>query len=163
MSSQLRADIVEGNLYRQDTKSIALRPYKNPTLRNFVEGSLNHQACFIKRSLFNERLYDESLRICADWKFFLERLIFDNCSYLQSETFIANYEGAGLSACSPQHAIERKKVLQSLLPQRILSDYERYMGIESPMIDLIPRFNKTYRLHLLIVAVVRLILTIFRK
>jgi len=160
---ELTADIVEGYIYRQDKKTIEQRTYKTPTLRNFIEGSLNHQACFIKRTLFDNHLYDESLNICADWKFFLERIIFDNCTYTSCEICVARYEGNGISATSEIHEQERQKVLSQLIPERILSDYYRYYGIESPMIELIPRFNKTYRLHKFIISLVRFILNISGK
>ena len=42
------------------------------SLQNLFQSAICHQATFIRRELMLSRPYDESLRLVADWKFFLE-------------------------------------------------------------------------------------------
>lgn len=92
-------------------------------LRFYCNG-LPHQSIFIKRSLLVDNPYDETLKIVSDWKFFIETLIFKNCSYRLTSRIIAFYPEDGISATQTENvAKERTQVVQCLLPQRIISDY----------------------------------------
>jgi len=56
-----------GKVYRD--KGSANQP---PTMLTFYQGTLNHSSSYIRRDLFNKYgMYDESLRIVSDWKFYL--------------------------------------------------------------------------------------------
>ena len=110
----------------------------------FYRGGLGHQACFIRRELFKDTPYDEKLRLASDWKFFVEKIIFDNCSYRYVDIPVVIFEGNGASTKSMTlYEKERQQLLRQLFPPRILADYERFCDKESPIIDLIPAFNKT--------------------
>ena len=157
----LGCDVIVGKIYKTKTRSYGFLPTSSPTMMLFYEGSLDHQACFIKRELFQDTLYDESLRISADWKFFIQKIVFENRSISKSPVVISSYEGGGISEnpkYSALHKAEREKVLKEMLPPRILADYQRYVRKESPMLDLIPQFNRTHRLNAFILWVVRTIL-----
>ena len=55
-----------------------------PTTLNldyFFEHSLGHPATFIKRSLFQDSLYSEDLKIVSDWEFFLKKIVLEEVSY----------------------------------------------------------------------------------
>ena len=52
---------------------------------------------------------------------------------------------------------ERLDVLGKLFPPRVLKDYERFKDKESPMLDLIPQFNRTYRLQNVIIWITKTI------
>ena len=52
--------------------------------------------------------------------------------------------------------------MEQLFPPRMVKSFERFKGKESPMLDLIPQFNKTYRLQKIIVTTVKAILSIYR-
>lgn len=72
-----------------------------PTLLNFkyfAEDSLPHMATFIKKQLFSEYgLYDEQMKICADWAFFM-KAVCGGCSYKHiPECFSVFYDG-GISS-----------------------------------------------------------------
>ncbi|MBS1737220.1 MAG: glycosyltransferase, partial [Bacteroidetes bacterium] len=52
------------------------------TLKYFVNASLPHQATLIKRELFNlVGLYDETIKISSDWKFFVLAIYMYKCTY----------------------------------------------------------------------------------
>lgn len=104
----------------------------------------NHQASFLKRSLFHGHPYDESFRIASDWKFFIECLIFRQCSYRPIDVVVAYYDQTGIS--SVNHALyekEREQILRALLPERIYADYRYLARADSPLLQLTPYFNRT--------------------
>lgn len=157
----LTADIVQGNLYNRMTKQFSHRYYDNITMRFFYEAAFDHQACFFNRDLFCNSLYDENYKIVSDWLFCMKKIIFENKKFRNIPINVASYEGNGISYNNPKQEEERNKALHSLLPPLILSDYEYFKGKDSPVLDLIPQFNKTYRLHKFIYNTIKLILYIY--
>jgi Glycosyltransferases involved in cell wall biogenesis len=118
-------DIVYGNLIRV-SKDKEVKREKYPdllTMQFFYSYSLPHQASFIRRVLFNDALYDESYKIVSDWFFFVEKIIFKNCSYRHFDVFFANFDINGESSSNKVHLEERKKAMDLLLPKRIQEDY----------------------------------------
>lgn len=92
-------------------------------LRFYCNG-LPHQSIFIKRSLLADNPYDETLKIVSDWKFFIETLIFKNCSYRLTSRIVAFYSENGISATQTANVgKERTQVVKCLVPQRIINDY----------------------------------------
>lgn len=158
----LTTDIVEGKVFRKDLKRISQFQPDNPSMMFFFEGSLDHQATFIKRILLEETPYDETLKISADWKFFTKKIIFENCTFSSVPIVVATFEGQGISAQQIDMLYaERQVTLDQLLPKRVLCDYQKFQGKESPILNLIPKFNKTYRLHILIIYTIKTILRIY--
>jgi glycosyltransferase involved in cell wall biosynthesis len=75
--------------------------------------TLPHQATFIKRSLFdNFGLYDESLKIVSDWKFFILAIFKHHCSYYKVNRTLVVFYLDGLSY-SLDYSAENNQVLQS--------------------------------------------------
>lgn len=65
----------------------------------FLNFGINHQASFIKRTLFFENfLYNETYRISSDWEFFLYTICLKNVSYKHIDQFICYYDFSGVSA-----------------------------------------------------------------
>lgn len=159
-------DIIEGLIYKTKNKKFSTHRNKTVTMMSFYEGGLCHQACFIKHSLFNDSIYDESMHIAADWKFFLNKIVFENYTFSYSPVVVCSYEEGGISE-RPQyesiHQTERKQTLMTLLPPLVIADYERYSHKESPILDLIPQLNKTYRLHKYIYLAIKVALAIYNK
>ena len=163
VSLYLTTDIIEGYTYNTNTTKSSFRNENfTPTMQFFYSGSLNHQACFIKKHLFTNLPYDENYHIISDWIFFIETIIFQNKVYKYIPICIAKFEGYGISA-SERTLIERNDFLKKRFPEKILADYEKYKDKDSPILDLIPLFNKTYRLHKFIYKVIKGILYIHKK
>lgn len=161
----LNDDIVHGKLFDKSRNRFPYLISKIPTMGYFYESSLQHQSCFFRRSLFQDTLYDEHYRIVSDWKFFIQQIVFQNCSFSFMPVIVASFEGGGISVnkeFDEIHNAERADVLSSFLPPRVLADYERYAHKESPVLDLIPEFNRTYRLQKLIVATIKIIIRIYK-
>lgn len=91
------------------------------------KASIPHNGAFIKRELLVKHPYDENLTIVSDWKFFLQALILDNCSYKLIDRDIAYFDQTGISSTRPQQVEEeRRKVLDDLVPARINDDYLQF-------------------------------------
>ena len=83
-----------------------------------------HQAAFIKKELLERAPYDESLKINADWKSFVQEIVLRNASVRLTPHIISNYDGDGYSSTHMEELlIERKKVFEKIIPARIASDY----------------------------------------
>lgn len=129
-------DIICGKVLKGD----ATRPsgHNKPTISlvDLMRGSLPHQAMFIKRELLVKHPYDENYKILSDWKFCIETMIFDNCSFRNIDTIVADYDTTGISTNSngllPK---EREVILKELFPPRIISDYQRLAPVDDELLE----------------------------
>ena len=101
---------------------------KQPSMLNFFRSTMNHSSAYIKRSLFKQYgLYDESLRIVSDWKFFLQVIIFGEEEAIYKDLDMVVFDLNGISSINKElDKKERKDVLETFLPKNILIDYEKY-------------------------------------
>lgn len=125
----LKEDVVCGNMFLS-LGCVNFGP-QDITMRFFYEGGLPHQACFIKREIQQKHLYDESLRIVSDWKFFLKTLIVENRSYRKIELVISWFDFNGISSTHRDlEKKERDSVIRSMFPDRVLKDYEMNVTLD---------------------------------
>ena len=138
------------------------------TLLTFVQGTIHHSGnAFIKKSAFEKwGLYDESLKIVSDWKWFLMTLGLSNATYHKIDVLLSVFNCDGIS----QHHggllyDERKTVLSECIPERILKDYEYIEWLQQSKLDqeLQIRSSWSYRLGNMIINPIKRILTIFEK
>lgn len=116
------ADIICGNTQLDYLKT----PPKEISLDFLFNSSICHQCAFIRTSLMKKYGYDEKYKIVADRKFFLQALLFDNCSYLPINVDVVKYDITGFSAENPVLSkLEYDRVLEELIPERIRIDYGR--------------------------------------
>lgn len=127
------------------------------TMANFnsnTHATVQHPASFIQRSLFDKGLYDEQYRIIADIKFFIDRIILQNCTVEYLPFVITNFNLEGLSSNPVNWAktiAERERIFSELLPPRILKDYELLFQVkDSPLLKYIPFIEKTSGLKKLV-------------
>lgn len=159
----LTADIVYGRLFYFNHKERSVYLKGSPNMLHFYDNTLNHQSSFISRKLFADSLFDESYKIVSDWKFFIESLVFKNCSFVTMPVKVGLFEGDGISETNRTlDAKERNEVLENMFPPRVIEAFERFKGKESPMLDLIPQFNRTYRLQKVILLATKAILTLYK-
>lgn len=106
------------NLYSSDFNLIHKHPDELTSYFLFDE-TLAHQSVLIKRSLFEEfGLYDESLKIVSDWKFFL-KVAFSGCTYKNYNHILTKFEFGGISTTLEgvkTRIKERDKVLKENYP-----------------------------------------------
>lgn len=115
-------DIISGRLLFEH--GYHMIPPQQVTAKFFFTSTLPHQATFISRALFKFGKYDCNYRIVSDWKFWIESLIYNNCSYKTISTIIALFDNSGISSTNEDLRIqEQHRVLNSMYPPRVMQDY----------------------------------------
>ena len=140
------------NSYFETVKGVSHTiPPQNITLLTLMKYTINHQATFIKKSLFDKRLYDESYTIMADAKFNFQSIILDNCSVKITKDIIADYDTNGISSNYELYKAERQRFLKELFPPRIIQDYKTmYTSYEVPLVTLLPQLKDSPTIQRLI-------------
>lgn len=122
------SDFIVGKDYNQDPNTGEVFTTILPTrisMAAFYMWTLPHQSAFIRRSLFDNSLYDESLRIVADWKFYLDMIVYEGKTVQLLDLPVCNREQEGVSISQASKTVEeRLKVLSTLIPPGIYKDYE---------------------------------------
>lgn len=98
------------------------------TLNMFYRGCLNHSPAYIRRLLFEEYgLYDETLKICSDWKFYMQSIVLGKAKVKYVDVDVTFFDMTGISETRKDILNEeRNHLLQEMVPAGILKDYERY-------------------------------------
>lgn len=141
----LTEDIITGGFYDQEKGVKHVIKPQEVTLLTMLKNTFNHQATFIKRQLFDKRLYDENYVIQSDAKFNYQSIIYDNCSVRIIDYIVANYDFNGISSNLTIVDKEWNQLLSELFPQRILKDYKSTMFTpgEIPLVGLLPKLKDT--------------------
>ena len=146
-------DIMIGKVVIDNQRHIISPPplSEKVTLYHLYSGSIPHQGSFIKTALLRKYPYDESLKISSDWKFFLQTLIIDNCSFRFLDEYVAIYDMEGLSSTNPKlMRSEKDRVLSLLFPPRVLADYEYMKASECLTQTLTPQLRLHYTIDKLL-------------
>lgn len=123
------SDIVYGNMIKVfpngDEKQDKGPAANDLSLRNFIEGTLNHSSSFINAELFKRYgLYDENLKIVSDWKFFLIALGLNNSRTKYIDCDIVYFDMDGISNNNMSLIeLERGEVIKKVIPIPIYIDY----------------------------------------
>ena len=89
-------------------------------------------------------------------------IILKNCTYQIYDITIVWFDQLGISNTNLDMAIEESNIiLNELLPERILKDYKYWRNRYSPILELIPYFNKTRGLHKLICCLAALLVRVY--
>lgn len=101
---------------------------RQPTMFDFYTGTLNHSSAYIKRSLFDTYgLYDETLKIVSDWKWYLEVIALNGVIPVYKDIDVTVFDMSGISTVnSSLDKKERLQVLSGILPISVLKDYESW-------------------------------------
>ncbi|MGK0328122.1 MAG: glycosyltransferase involved in cell wall biosynthesis [Paraglaciecola sp.] len=110
------------------------------SLNTYYRGTLNHATAYIKKELFSKYgLYDESLEIVSDWKFYLIAIGLNGEFVKHKDIDMVNFDMTGISVRDKELVNrERKEVLKELIPASILSDYQNW----SSQIIQLQRINR---------------------
>ncbi|WP_230327824.1 glycosyltransferase family 2 protein [Bacteroides cellulosilyticus] len=90
----------------------------------FIKTTLGHQACFIKRSLFQDSLYNETLSLVSDFEFFIKKIVLENSSYKHIQRIISIYDVCGISSNGELCVNERESVLRTYFPKMVYEALE---------------------------------------
>jgi len=117
------------------------------TFLTLYRGSINHASAYIKRSLFDTYgLYDESLSIVSDWKFYLITVGLHNERVEYLDIDVCYFDMNGISNTNRiLERTERRQVLVELIPTQILADYDAHW-FDIDQISRIKRYKLIYKL-----------------
>lgn len=140
----LTEDIITGGFYNKEKGEKHIIKPQEVTLLTMLKNTFNHQATFIKRQLFDIRLYDENYVIQSDAKFNFQSIIYDNCSVRIIDYIVANYDFNGISSNLAFVDKEWNILLTELFPKRILQDYKNFFTpAEVPLVRLLPDLKES--------------------
>ena len=95
----------------------------------FLTVTIGHPTTFIKKDLFNKvGLYDENLKIVADWNFFSLAFIKHNCSTRHINKVLSKFYMDGISSTNNENTNkERQKVLEEYFSEYLrLNELEKF-------------------------------------
>lgn len=141
-SYDFKADIVYGDLVFSNGKEQNKYYYpRQLSLRFLYKKSLGHPASFIKRKNLQESLYDETLKVVSDWKFFLLQVL-KNKRFEHIDEFVSCFDTTGISF-SDGLLVEKERieVLQEVLNPIIVEDYKTIDKLEETLNQ--PHVKKT--------------------
>jgi len=121
-----------------DKKNVISYP-KEISFNYLCNKMICHQAIFFHKSLFNEiGLYDETLKLKADWKLLILAICKYNISYLHINTTLSIYDTSGISSTEENHkllAAENEAVLYKEFPM-FMNNYDRLNQLEILLAEL---------------------------
>ncbi|MBR1835610.1 MAG: glycosyltransferase [Bacteroidales bacterium] len=101
------------------------------TMFSFYRGTLDHVGTCIRRELFDRfGMYDETLRICSDWAWFMKVVALGQIQPLHVDVDTVYFDMTGISEGDGRNraliAREKRDVLQATLPPLVLADYDAF-------------------------------------
>lgn len=98
------------------------------TMYDFIKGTVNHDPTWIHRSLYEKYgLYDPELKICSDWKWFVNAIVFGGEQPVYVPIDVTLFDVTGISETQlDKREAEREAELRKMLPEAVLKDYWNY-------------------------------------
>lgn len=126
--------------------------FKEPlTMYTFYRGTIEHTSAYIRRSLFERYgLYDESLKIVSDWKWYMLSIIWGDAVVKFTDIPVSYFDTTGISSTNlGLDKKERRMVLEELLPTKLLQDYDLY-SFDIDQMQRIKRYTILYTIFYII-------------
>ena len=127
---KLNIPIFYGNMIKVNAqgKVVGKSGYTEYSLRQFYSSTLNHDCAYIRKDLFEEYgLYDESLKIVSDWKWYLQAIGLGRVKPEYVDIDVTIFDDGGISETNlALRNAERRKVLEEVLPPAVLWDYDTH-------------------------------------
>lgn len=143
--------ILYGNVIKEMTDGSLFRDKcfagHDITFLGFYTGSLNHSSAYIRKDLFNKYgLYDESLKIVSDWKWYMKAIIFGDEKPIYADLDVTLFDMHGISETNKTlDKRERKLVLEEMVPPAFLADYDRW-AFSIVQMERLKRHSWAYKL-----------------
>lgn len=119
-------DLCLGDSYKANTNQIVRQI--EWTMNNFIRGTINHNPTYIHCSLYEKYgLYDDSLKIVSDWKWFVKAVVFgaEQVYYIPIDVTIFDMTGISETNLDAREQ-ERRMELEKMFPIAVLKDYDRW-------------------------------------
>ena len=136
--------IIYGNMLKSMSDGRILRDRcfagENITLQGMYHGCLNHSPAYIGRALFEKYgLYDETLRICSDWKWYVTSIVLGDERPVYVDLDVTLFDMTGISETNKDLLeSERSSLLKEMIPAGILADYDNWYS----SVDMVKRLKK---------------------
>ncbi len=131
----LLGNIVKDGVKRRHKKKVKddakkLKPVDS-SMFTFYFSTIPHDAAFIKKDIFDEfGYYDEDMKICSDWKLFLDVIELGGIVPMYVDIDVVLFDMNGISESGGINADvirkERRSYLKEVIPPSILKDYDQY-------------------------------------
>lgn len=110
------------------------------TLHGMYHGCLNHSPAYIGRTLFERYgLYDETLRICSDWKWYVISIVLGAERPVYVDVDVTLFDMTGISETNKDLLeCERSTLLKEMIPSGILADYDKWYS----SVDMVKRLMR---------------------
>lgn len=150
----MEEDIIYGNLYIEEQGNVWEKKYPSqPSFKYFINDALPHSGgAFIKKSLFKTiGLYNEAVKICADWMFFVDAIFKYNATSKHLPIPVSYFLYNGISAQEKNRALLQEEKITFLKKEFALHyDYEmlkqeHQLLKNSRMVKLYSRLKKIFQ------------------
>lgn len=133
------------NVFTNGTKRFE-KHSKEISMLTFYYSTLQHASALIKRSLFDTYgLYDEELKIVSDWKWYLEVVGLRSVNVKFTDRYVCYFDKTGISSTLlTLDKKERRKVLEELIPESILADYDKF-GFDIIQMQRLKKYPLIYK------------------
>ena len=124
-------ELLYGNMVKYDytnNRTLGKSTEVEYSLRQYYTSTMNHDCCYIRRDLFETYgLYDESLKIVSDWKWFLQTIGLGKVKPIYVDIDVTIFDASGISETNlALRNQERRQVLAELMPPAVLVDYDAH-------------------------------------
>ena len=118
------------------------------SLREILDINFIHNGMFFKRELFENELYDESIKISSDFKFNVKRVL-ENKSFEHVPVTAIAYDSTGISASQFNLLLEeQKEIANSLISPSIMKDIDKLRDLlKDDCLDRIQAHRNRSRLY----------------
>ena len=153
-------DIIVGKVFTDKGEEFLYQP-NQPTMYFFYSSTIPHQGAFIKKWLLDKYPYDETLKITADWKFFVDAVVFENCTISFINVPVSMFDTEGVSTSNPEKTWNEKfGVMRTMLPERVLQDFENMKKSECLTQTLTPMLKQQYGIDKLLYRIGKFLITL---
>lgn len=153
-------DIIVGKVYTNKGNEFLYQP-NQPTMYFFYSSTIPHQGAFIKKWLLDKYPYDETLKITADWKFFVDAIVFEHCTISFINVPVSMFNTEGISTTYPEKTwSEKLSVMRTMFPVRVLQDFEDMKKSECLTQKLTPMLKQRYSIDKILYRIGKILLTL---
>lgn len=121
------------------------------TALTFYRGTIEHTSAYIRRALFDRvGLYDETFRIVSDYKWYFEAVLNHHAKVVFTDIYVSYFDSTGISSTNlTLDKTERRQILEQMLPEAVLADYDRHhLAIDQH--ERLKRYSLIYKFFYLV-------------
>ena len=124
-------ELLYGNMIKKDYttgKILGKSREVEYSLRQYYASTMNHDCCYVRRDLYQiYGLYDETLKIVSDWKWFLQAIGLGKVKPMYIDIDVTIFDASGISETNLElRNKERRQVLEEIFPPAVLADYDSH-------------------------------------